>query len=76
MNKTKEYPDRGVLLEYARVCHVKDPQIVFDRITDAMQDTLREHADRGQGAFIKRMQREWDAGRASLRPTACRRTAR
>lgn len=76
MNKTKDYPSRDVLVDYAALCGVKDPDTVFERIADSMQATLREHGDRGERDFMSRMTREWDAGRNSLARTQFRQPSR
>lgn len=76
MSKTRDYPNRDTLLEYARLCAVRDPDPVIERIGEAMQATLREHAQRGEHEFIGRMTREWNAGRASLERSQFRRSSR
>jgi serine/threonine-protein kinase HipA len=41
MNRTKNYPSRTDLLDYAKLCFVKNPDQVTERIADAMQMTLK-----------------------------------
>lgn len=73
LNKTRDYPERSAILDFARLCAVKDPEARMERIADAMQATMQEHGERGEREFMQRMQREWDAGRMSLERTRFRR---
>ncbi|MES2535958.1 MAG: type II toxin-antitoxin system HipA family toxin [Pseudomonadota bacterium] len=66
LNHGKEYPNRKDLLEFAKICFVKHPGQVLERIADAMQATLEEHGGRLEKQFLDRMKREWDEGRHSL----------
>ena len=66
MNGTKKYPGRSDLLEFGKLCFVKTPGIVIERIADAMQTALNAHGGRGEPKFLQRMKREWDAGRISV----------
>ena len=69
MNRTKEYPSRTDLLDYAKLCSVQHPEAVIERIADAMQSTLEQQGQRGDAEFLNRMKREWDIGRKSLERT-------
>lgn len=69
MKKTKNYPNRAGLLDYANFCSVKNPEAIIEKIGEAMQATLREQGDRGGKEFMRRMRNEWDGGRKSLERT-------
>ena len=66
MNRTKSYPGRADMLEFARLCSVQNPEQVIERIGVAMQAALVQHGSRGDPKFMQRMKREWDTGRKSL----------
>ncbi len=66
MNRTKSYPGRADMLEFARLCAVQNPEQVIEQIGDAMQAALVQHGSRGDPKFMQRIKREWDAGRKSL----------
>jgi len=76
LNKTRDYPNLGTVLDYARLCAVKDPEARMERIAEAMQATMQEYAALGDRDFIQRMTREWDAGRKSLERTRFRQPGR
>lgn len=69
MARSRDYPNRAQLLAFAKLCAVRAPEQVLERIADAMQATLQEHGPRAEPAFLARMRREWDAGRLSLLST-------
>lgn len=65
--KTRRYPQRGTLLNFAaEVCGVRDPQEIIERIGDAMSDTLQSERDRVHPELLAALGKEWDAGRESL----------
>ena len=66
MNRSKDYPSRKVLLEFGKLCDVRAPIQVLERLADAMQATLQEYGGLAQASFLQRMKREWDAGRHSV----------
>jgi serine/threonine-protein kinase HipA len=72
MNGTKNYPGRADLLAFGRLCSVRNPDIVIERIADAMQTALQTYGSRGEPKFLQRMKREWDAGRTSVERTRFR----
>ena len=49
-----------------KLCSVKKPEQVIERIADAMQVTLDQLRDRADTQFFNRIKQEWDAGRTSL----------
>lgn len=74
MRGSKNYPNRQELLSFAQLCSVNRPDIIIERIADAMQKTLVDHLHRMEAALGKRLKSEWDAGRQSLTPSPFLRT--
>jgi len=67
--KSKHYPSRETLLYFGKtLCHVRSPQRVIERISQAMSDTLAEHRHRVEPGFFQRLKNEWDGGRAAIAP--------
>jgi serine/threonine-protein kinase HipA len=66
--KSKQYPDRKTLLDFARsVCQVDAPELVIERIADALSATLSAERERVPATLIEKMQPEWEAGIHDLR---------
>jgi serine/threonine-protein kinase HipA len=63
LSKSKSYPDRATLIDFGtRVCEVRRPQAVLERIADAMTAALSEHGKRIDEQLLAQMRTEWDAG--------------
>jgi serine/threonine-protein kinase HipA len=61
--KSKQYPDRKTLLDFARyVCQVDAPELVIERIADALSATLSAERERVPATLIETMRPEWEAG--------------
>jgi serine/threonine-protein kinase HipA len=69
MSGARDYPNRKDLMTFGKMCSVKKPEQVIERIADAMQNTLEQHSNRAELTFFNRIKREWDAGRMSLEPS-------
>lgn len=67
--KSKHYPNRETLLDFGKtLCHVRSPERVIERISQAMSDTLAEHRQLVEPGFFQRLKSEWDGGRAAIAP--------
>jgi len=67
LNKSRRYPSRQQLLRFGvDHCHVMRPEAVIERIATAMSATLEAHQGRIEGDFLRRIRREWDAGRLTV----------
>jgi serine/threonine-protein kinase HipA len=66
--KSKQYPNRQTLLDFAQsVCQVNAPEMVVERITDALSATLSAERERVPAVLIEKMRPEWEAGIRDLR---------
>nr|WP_298724298.1 type II toxin-antitoxin system HipA family toxin [uncultured Steroidobacter sp.] len=67
--KTRLYPTREQLLEFARtVCMVSRPEEVIERIATAMSETLDAHRPRLAHEYGARLVEEWEGGRLAVSP--------
>ncbi|WP_233176788.1 type II toxin-antitoxin system HipA family toxin [Ralstonia sp. ASV6] len=69
LNKERKYPSREEVLAFGKtMCRVSNPEAVIERISDAMAEVLRQHADRIDPRLLNDMRAEWDGGRMSMAP--------
>jgi len=67
--KSRRYPDRKTLIEFGNnVCGVANPEQVFERIGDAMSDTLQADVPGIDATLMKALRAEWDGGRLAMAP--------
>ena len=60
LNKTKSYPSIDELIGFGeRVCLVRKPHRVIERIRDAQEKVCRLHRDRIEPGFLNVMKSEW-----------------
>ncbi|RKE37710.1 serine/threonine-protein kinase HipA [Paraburkholderia sp. BL23I1N1] len=69
LNKDRQYPMRKELVEFGRnVCLVQRPEIVLDRISSAMRQSLDTHRERIEPRLFEKISVEWDSGMMSVEP--------
>ncbi|MES2946776.1 MAG: type II toxin-antitoxin system HipA family toxin [Pseudomonadota bacterium] len=67
LNKSRNYPDRRQVLDFGRShCGIQHPELIIERISQAMSETLLEYSHIFPHDFARRMNDEWQAGRSSL----------
>jgi serine/threonine-protein kinase HipA len=67
LNKSHAYPSRKELLAFGReYCFVAKPEVVIDKIAQAMAEVMKENQSLFPTEFGKRMAKEWGDGIASL----------
>jgi serine/threonine-protein kinase HipA len=67
LNKSNTYPTRKELIAFGRdYCFVAKPEVVIDRIAQAMSEVMKENRSLFPAEFGNRMAREWEDGVASL----------
>ena len=69
LNKSQSYPSRKELIEFGKsFCSVSKPEIVIERISDAMGKALSDQVDRVHPDLYKGLHKEWDGGRMAMSP--------
>jgi len=64
MNKSKDYPDRQQLIDFGRKhCAVDKPELIIERISEAMSTALATHRPRIDTELFQGMAAQWDIGR-------------
>ena len=67
LNKSNTYPTRKELMAFGRdYCFVAKPEVVIDRIAQAMSEVMKEYRSLFPTEFGNRMAKEWEDGVASL----------
>lgn len=67
--RDRNFPSRDELLEFGRrICKVRHPERVLDRIAVAMDAAWKEHGHRFDAAFGQELATEWEHGRDAMTP--------
>lgn len=72
LNKSKDYPSRQDLITFGKnLCQIKKPDLIIERIAQAMTEALAENKHRIAPELHLKMSAEWEAGLvAALHPAA------
>jgi serine/threonine-protein kinase HipA len=63
LHKSRNYPDRATLLAFGREhCGVIRPEVVIERIADALSATLKEQRQRIPSTLWDQLDKEWRVG--------------
>ena len=66
LNKSKDYPNRQNLITFGKnLCQIKRPELIIERIAQAMTEALSANKDRIDPDLHQKMSKEWGGGLAT-----------